>query len=68
VREDGFTRLTRIVPPFSPELKRESPFRPETPLALPVTPRERMEERPKTPSVVSLSRELSLIDAALQRR
>jgi len=32
--EDRFTRLTRIVPPASPE-------------------RERMEERPKTPSVVS---------------
>jgi len=41
--EDGFTRLTRIVPPSSPEGEHLS-F---------VCTRERMEERPKTPSVVS---------------
>jgi hypothetical protein len=39
--EDGFTRLTRIVPPSSPEGELLPPLR------------ERMEERPKTPSVVS---------------
>jgi len=42
----GFTRLTRIVPPSSPRRESLSPTK------------ERMEERPKTPSVVSLSRVL----------